>query len=222
MGIVGNMQSQGYVIPQLSLSINFSTLEDLNQLVQKFWEFEDLPLCISKNAEHDFVEKVFEQEQYRDLDGKFVVAMPLKPIVEQLGSSRAIAMKRFFMLEKKFRKDPIFKQKYIEFMNDFEQKGHMIRAEPIDEKANMTYYIPHHGVVTSKKFRVVFDSSCITNAGISLNDIQLVGAKLQKELIEILMRFRRWKVAISADIKQMFRQVKIVQEQWNLQRILYI
>lgn len=51
--------------------------------------------------------------------------------------------------------------------------------------------------------------------------MQLVGAKLQKDLIEIIMRLRRWKIGINADIKQMFRQVKIVPEQWNLQRVFW-
>lgn len=83
------------------------------------------------------------------------------------------------------------------------------------------YYIPHHGVVTSENFRVVFDGSCKTNKIISLNDVQLVGAKLQNDLHVTIMRFRRHQIAISADIKMMYRQVKIIPEQWNLQRIFW-
>lgn len=55
----------------------------------------------------------------------------------------------------------------------------------------------------------------------SLNGAQFVGPKLQRDLSETLMRFRRHRIAISADIKKMFRQVKLAQDQWNLQRIFW-
>ncbi|XP_049308631.1 uncharacterized protein LOC125777586 [Bactrocera dorsalis] len=63
------------------------------------------------------------------------------------------------------------------------------------------YYIPHHAV--TGKFRVVFNTSCKTTSGVSLNDI--------------LHRFRRYRIAITADVKKMFRQVEIN----PLQRILW-
>lgn len=68
---------------------------------------------------------------------------------------------------------------------------------------------------------MVFDASCKTNKNISLNEIQLVGEKLQRDLHEITMRFRRFPIAISADIQKMYRQVKIIPKQWNLQRIFW-
>lgn len=80
-------------------------------------------------------------------------------------------------------------------------------------------YIPHHYI--TKKFRVVFDASCKTDRGISFNDIQMLGEKLQRDLHEIIMRFRRHSVAFCADIKMMFRQVCIDERQWNTQRIFW-
>lgn len=68
---------------------------------------------------------------------------------------------------------------------------------------------------------MVFDCSCKTNKGISLNEVQLVGAKLQRDLHEKIMTSRRHKIAISTDVKEMFRRVRIIIEQWNLQRIFW-
>lgn len=68
---------------------------------------------------------------------------------------------------------------------------------------------------------MVFDASCKTDKGISLNDAQIVGEKLQNDLHDTLMRFRRHRIAFSADIKMMYRQVKVNPEQWNLQRIFW-
>lgn len=200
-----------------------SEMEELNVIFQRFWKFEDLSLCSNKDAECELAEQIFEKKHSRDADGRFIVAIPMKPNLPELGSSRAIALRRFFALEQRFNREQEFKIKYVEFMRDYEEKGHM---RIVDERENanksgFVYHIPHHGVTTSTKFRVVFDAGCKTDRDISLNDVQLVGEKLQRDLHETIMRFRRHKIAVSADIKQMFRQVKIVPEQWDLQRIFW-
>lgn len=82
-----------------------------------------------------------------------------------------------------------------------------------------TTYIPHHCVTT--KFRVVFDASCKTTSGESLNDIQLVGEKLQHDLADVIVRFRRHKIAVAGDVKKMFRQVVVARKHWNSQRIFW-
>lgn len=46
------------------------------------------------------------------------------------------------------------------------------------------------------------DASCHTDKGISLNDVQLLGPKLQMDMDDIVMRFRRHRLAICADIKK--------------------
>lgn len=197
--------------------------EELHEFFKRFWTFEDLSLCTKKDAECELAEKIFQDEHSRDEDGRFIVAIPLKPNINNLGSSRAIALRRFFMLEQRFNREPEFKKKYIEFMRDYEDKGHMelVDGKPDQDKGILIYHIPHHGIFTSEKFRVVYDGSCKTDQGISLNEAQLVGEKIQRDLHETVMRFRRHKVAMSADIKQMFRQLKVIQEQWNLQRIFW-
>lgn len=106
-------------------------------------------------------------------------------------------------------------------MREYELLGHMVLATEMPNQNEMVYYIPHHGVVTSDKFRVVFDASCKTNKGISLNDAQLVGEKLQRDLHEQIMRFRRHRIGIQTDVKKMFRQVGIIPRQRNLQRIFW-
>lgn len=69
------------------------------------------------------VEKFFITNYQRDDFGRFSVAIPLNPSIEELGSSRDFALKRFSMLEKRFEKDPIFKQKYLEFIKEYELLG---------------------------------------------------------------------------------------------------
>lgn len=104
-------------------------------------------------------------------------------------------------------------------MREYERLGHMQVATRDPKPGGRVYYIPHHPVTA--KFRVVFDASCKTTSGKSFNDIQLVGEKLQYDLADVIVRLRRHKIGISADIKKMFRQVGIDPEQWDCQRIFW-
>lgn len=109
---------------------------------------------------------------------------------------------------------------YYDFMRDYIDAGHMIQATPAPDNPSNSYYVPHH-IINKKKFRVVFDASCQTSTGVSLNDQQLPGGKLQADLGEILLLFRTFRWALSADIVKMFRQVKVNKSQWNYQRIFF-
>ncbi len=69
-------------------------------------------------------------------------------------------------------------------------------------------YLPHHAVVkessTSTRLKVVFDASCKSDNGISLNDTLLKGPVLQGDLLFILTRFRTHNYVLSADIIKMY------------------
>ena len=70
---------------------------------------------------------------------------------------------------------------------------------------NLENVLPHFPVVrmdkTTTKVRIVFDCSDKYD-GISLNDVIYTGPKLQRELIDVLIRFRRNPVAVTCDIKE--------------------
>jgi len=99
-------------------------------------------------------------------------------------------------------------------MSEYIALGHM----KLSDKEQLTsgtprYYIPHHAVFKNDsittKLRVVFDASCDTDTGVSLNDCLMVGPNLQQDLLSILLRFRTFKYALTADIAQMYRQILI-------------
>ncbi|GFT24246.1 integrase catalytic domain-containing protein [Trichonephila clavipes] len=85
-------------------------------------------------------------------------------------------------------------------------------------------YLPHHGVRDTScttMLRVVFDASSKTSSGVSLNDLLMVGPRVQPELFPILIQFRIFSVAICADVEKMFRQIKVHVEDVDWQRILW-
>lgn len=87
------------------------------------------------------------------------------------------------------------------------------------------YYLPHHGVLrpesTSTKLRVVFDGSCATSSGQSINDHLHIGAKIQPDITDVLLWVRQHRHIFATDITKMFRQINVHPEDWDYQRILW-
>ncbi|XP_029673849.1 uncharacterized protein LOC115241991 [Formica exsecta] len=153
--------------------------------------------------------------------------MPFKETkLQQLGESRSIALSRFLSMERKLKKQPTLREQYVQFMTEYSNLGHMVRiTEEEAVKCTPRYYIPHHAVVKSNslttRLRVVFDGSCKTSTGISLNDCLMVGPTIQQDLFSILLRFRTFRYAITADIAQMYRQIRMNKAQTALQTIFW-
>lgn len=83
------------------------------------------------------------------------------------------------------------KEDYSAFLEEYQQLGHM---EKITQSSNtMSYYIPNHLVFkpssTTTKMRVVFDASCKTDSGTSLNETLMVGSKLQDDIHVLLLYY---------------------------------
>ena len=66
-----------------------------------------------------------------------------------------------------------------------------------------------HAVVkessTTTKVRAVFDASVKSSTGVSLNDQLLVGPTVHSPLVDILMRFRLHRIALTTDVSRMYR-----------------
>ena len=73
----------------------------------------------------------------------------------------------------------------------------------------------------STKLRVVFDSSWKTSSMKSLNDILCLGPTIQDEIFLLLISFRLWKYALTADITKMHRMVLMHPSHRPFQQILW-
>lgn len=110
-------------------------------------------------------------------------------------------------------------------MQDYVDSGHMERISQPFPTNGAVYYLPHHGVIkldsTTTKLRVVFDASSKCTNGQSLNQTLFVRPKLQTDVLALLIKFRIGAVALTADVKQMFRQIWIHPTQRDYQRIVW-
>lgn len=206
-------------------SCHLTTNLDVQEQLARFWEIEEpYNSKRSYSSQETECKEIFDKTTKRDSNGKFVVTIPFKQPISLLGESRQRALNRFRSLETKLLKNQTLKDLYCSFMREYISLGHMSRVQN-PEKANVSYYFPHHGILNEKnqttKLRVVFDASAQSDTGVSLNDIQHIGPTIQEDLISILLRFRQYNVVICADIVKMYRQIWIHPDQWCLQRILW-
>lgn len=196
---------------------------NLDQVIQSFWEVENIPSDRPKNPDDVMAEELFAKEHSRDDTGKFTVKYPFGPSCE-LGESRLQAERRLNNLESKLERDSELKTEYHKFMQEYQDLGHMTRVGEIQD-VDSKYIIPHFCILkpssTTTKLRVVFDASSKTSNSESLNSIVLPGPKLQADLNQILINFRLFQVCLTSDICKMYRMIELEGSQRPYQHILW-
>ncbi|XP_052870601.1 uncharacterized protein LOC128276174 [Anopheles cruzii] len=189
-----------------------ATDASLELFMERFWQGETITQEPTLSAEEQICENLYTTTTTRDSSGRYTVKLLFKSNANLiLGTSKEVADRRLMSVERRLKGNPKMKEAYQKFMNEYEQLGHMERlTEPIDDSVQH-YYIPHHAVVkeasTTTKVRVVFDASCKTSAGTSLNDMLLVGPVVQQDVYAIMLRFRSHPIALVAHVEKMYRQI---------------
>ena len=90
------------VLYTLKITSHHATLLTGDDLIRKFWDTEEKHLSnpmLNLTVEEQVVIKHFETHYSRRSDGRFMVPLPRKPYVPQLGKSRSQAVGRFLSFE---------------------------------------------------------------------------------------------------------------------------
>lgn len=99
---------------------------------------------------------------------------------------------------------PELKEAYDQVLKSYEENG-IIVGVPLSVMVSPdpTYYMPHRPVIReyiSTKMRPMFNASAPGSNSISPNDCLESGSSLIPDLVEILLKFRKWNVALTADV----------------------
>nr|XP_044249383.1 uncharacterized protein LOC123002820 [Drosophila takahashii] len=125
------------------------TESQLDGILTKFWEVEDVPVKPGKESS-SVCENNFQQTTTRDKDGRN---------------------------EARLSKNVPLREQYDSVIQEYLDLGHMHLVSPKDDSSN--FYLPHHAVFkpdsTTTKVRVVFNASNKSSNGYSLNDILHTG-----------------------------------------------
>ena len=71
------------------------------------------------------------------------------------------------------------------------------------------------------KIRAVFDASAKSSTGVSLNDTLLVGPTVHPPLVDVLLRFRLHRVALTTDVSRMYRGIELPLLDRDLHRFVW-
>ena len=87
-----------------------------------------------------------------------------------------------------------------------------IKSNELNTLAEREWYLPHHLVVNSNKPGKVrrVSNIALKFPGVSLSRSLLVGPELFHNLLRVLLRFSRYKFAVSADLEGKLFQVGVI------------
>ena len=192
-------------------------VDSLRKDLERFWKVESLEgtdKCVIHQFEKDIS---FNGERY-------VTKLPFRPDHSPLPSTMDVAKRRLRSLRGRLEKDCIV-DRYDKVLRNYEGDGIIEKVPDEEVDVGRVHYLPHTGVVRddreTTKLRVVFDASCATKNGVSLNDCLYPGPNLISKIFDILLRFRMNPIAILSDIKQAFLQIEIDPEHRDFLRFFW-
>ncbi|XP_055633918.1 uncharacterized protein LOC129774235 [Toxorhynchites rutilus septentrionalis] len=212
-------------VPCCHAVVHNTTLEEK---IERFWTIEELQDVPKLTQEELDCEEHFRTTFSRDATGRYVVRLPKRMGFEQMiGESKETALRRLMQLERRFNKDPELRRRYNEEIRAYLDQNHMklVPEQELKRDKRIAFYLPHHPVFkelsSTTKIRPVFDGSSKTSSNYSLNDGLMLGPVIQDTLFDLLLRFRKYFVALVADIEKMYLQVMVHPDDTALLRILY-
>ena len=198
-----------------------------DDILKKFWELEEKPTSSQVlSPEERSVVQHFQDHHTRSTTGRFIVSLPRKPGVKSLGESRSAAVRRFFALECSLNAKGLFKD-FDAVMREYLELEHaeVVPNQDLHKPPEEVFYLPVHLVrkesSTTTKLRAVFDASAKSATSVSLNDQLLVGPTVHSSLVDVLLRFRRYRVALTTDVSKMYRCVELVPSDRDLHRFVW-
>ena len=190
---------------------------------RKFWDVEDISGKVGKimmSSEDKMALKMVVKSVKHD-GQRYEVAIPWKkhPGTCLLNNCKD-AEKRLHHKEYQFSKQPEVCKAYEETINQYLTKGYIRQVDTTKEGTFLAHFPVARTDKDTTKTRIVFDASA-KKEGISVNDLINTGPKLQNDLFDVLVRFRRNAVAVVCDITEMYLQIKLRPDDCKYFRFLW-
>ena len=208
----------------MSASDSKDLVELRNQnTIRKLWEIEgDDNMWTNQTMSPEDTEALkISTSSLVKKDGRYEIKIPWKQDRE-LDNNYEMALNRLTNTEKRLLKGKELGNKYSEIIKQYQEKGYLEKVNRKDITDG--WYLPHFPVLrpdkSTTKVRIVFDGSAKYN-GRSLNDVILQGPKLQQDLVRVLLRFRKYPIALVCDIAEMYLRIGIHPDDRKYQRILW-
>ena len=179
-------------------------------------------------SEIDSVHEAFTKD-IKFVDGHYVVRLPWRQHHDILPDNYELSGNRLSSTLKRLRKDPPLLREYDRVIQEQSRMGIIEAVQPtlINHMKDRVHYLSHHAVVRKEalttKVRVVMDGSAKVQANApSLNECLHTGPSLTPNILDILIRFRWFKVALVSDIEKAFHMITVDEQDRDALRFLWI
>ncbi|XP_055543105.1 uncharacterized protein LOC129728679 [Wyeomyia smithii] len=157
--------------------------------------------------------------------GKYESGLLWKYDNPRLPASREMALKRWRCLERRMENDPKLSDVLNAKIADYVSQGYIRRLtnEELNTQHSRIWYLPVFPVVNPNKplkTRLVWDAAAKA-FGVSLNSVLLKGPDLLTSLLGVLIQFREYRVAVCGDLREMYHQIQMREEDQQCQRFFW-
>ena len=197
-----------------------SSVEDdeLKQLVMAQSEIEALGFAKLSNRTRFMKDKralsLMERTSFKmEEENAYVSGLLWRKDKPSLPNNYGMAKRRLQSSEKKFESNPEIKERYSKSIQDDIDKGFVkkLSKQEMECDSSVMWYLPHKFVINHKKLdrlRRVYDASA-KFMGQSLNDKIYTGPDLLSFLFRVFLQFCERKIAIAADVKEMYHTLRL-------------
>ena len=217
----GSVSGSGSSLSSVSVSHPLVCFDVSKSDMSRLWDLESIGVPPDEDAVDPLLKSFDETVKFED--GRYIVGLPWKDDASKLKDNHKLAGARLERMTQKLSQQPDLERRYRSALDDMESNGVIVE---VDEFVSQypTYYMPHRPIIkessNTTKIRPVFDASAAGYNGVSLNDCMHTGPMLIPSLVDILMRFRRWPIALTADIQKAFLQIRVRREDQDVHRFL--
>lgn len=143
----------------------------------------------------------------------------------RLPDSKEMALRRYYGLERRMQKDPELASALQQKMSEYLVKGYVrkLSDEELKRHYPRVWYLPIFPVFNPNKpgkIRIVWDGAAKV-FGVSLNSALLTGPDQLCSLFAILLQFREYRVGVTGDIREMFHQILMREEDQQCLRFFW-
>lgn len=168
----------------------------------------------------------FEQNHSRSPDGRFTVPLPKRQHAKPLGETRSQAVRRFLSLERSLHSKGQFED-FNAVMTEYFEMGpaEVVPAIDLKKPTQEVFYLPMHSVrkesSTTTKLRAVLDASAKYFHWHLSKRYVLGRPYYSSPLVDVLLRFRLHRIALTTDVSKMYRAIELVESDRDLHRFVW-
>ena len=201
-------------------------VDTINEEVSKMWSLDALGIDTVHESSILTPSEQYAQnllkEKLKCNEGFYEAPILWKDEKPSVNNYEAVS-KRVKCMERKLAQRPGVVARCDEVISSYLEKDYIAKV-PESQKYAPGFYVPHFPIIkedrTTSKVRLVFDAAAKYN-GKSLNDRIYPGPKLQNDIVDIMIKFRRSKFGVIADISEMYLQIGLLEEDRKFCRFVW-